>query len=111
MILNAISIVAAEPDADVLDPVKEEALRNDYLTLLDRPDIKAEDIVIEYYGTYSNGEVVLMSTKGQIDTADERKIQIGRYIFTFSMGSASYRFYLHKDHTFIPVKKLMKKNI
>lgn len=103
LMLNTISVVAAEPDANDLDPAKEEALRNDYVTFLDYPNLTPEDVEYEYYGTYHDCEVVLMSVKDQNDTADIREIRIGRYIFTFYMGSASTRFYLHKDHTFMPV--------
>lgn len=87
----------------VLDADAAQVLCDDYIAFLEDDSLSPEQVIIHYYGTYNGCEVVLMSLEGWPDTDEEIEIAIGDYLFYFGAGSASLRFYVHKDNTFIPV--------
>lgn len=97
-----------------------DILRQDYLQMLKEsyPDniqvqeLEISDIlIVRYYGVYGGGEVVMMAVKDYSDTTEIKKMRIGRHMFVFGSGSQAERFYVHKDHTFIPVKDAYENKI
>ncbi len=113
--LQEVMKISDEDESDtrpVLEPEAEEILRQDYLQMLKEKSpnntgvqgMELSDIVIlQYCGTYDGSEVVLMSAKDWMDTTDIKEVSIGKFVFAFAFGSQAERFYLHKDHKFIPV--------
>ena len=64
----------------------------------ERPITRNDVSVVNYYGTYDNGEVVAM-TVGDSHTDDEKCYNIGEY--EFILASGSYEMLLHTEVEFI----------
>ncbi|MCH5350317.1 MAG: hypothetical protein J1E40_13395 [Oscillospiraceae bacterium] len=97
----------------VPEPLTEKAdkkLRADYMRSISRgpakllPSLYADEAyIVEYYGTYDSGEVVVMHRKGRPMTCDIRKYSVAGY--DFSLSSGSYSLTLHNGSTFIPFEE------
>lgn len=108
-VMSETSEISAEyPELEWLSREAEQKIREDYAEFMketyndrDRPELKAEYMSIEYYyGTYSNGEVIVMNAiYGATD--DENHFSVGDY--NFYLPSGSYQMTLHKGSEFIPI--------
>ncbi len=90
-----------------LDPEKEAAIRADYLEMRKDPNLKAEEIEIDYLGTWQGGDVIVI--RAGLIIPSVQKIQIDKYIFTLPNESDVFCFY--KDHTFTPLKEAYEKGL
>ena len=59
-----------EPEGSELEDERKHAICEDYLLYLNSSYWTLDDIIIEYYGTYSGCEIVWMSCKDLADTED-----------------------------------------
>ena len=91
------------PELEWLSREAEQKLLEDYLEFMEETYDKriGYDVPIRYYyGTYSNGEVVVMdSFYGATD--DENHFSVGGY--DFYLPSGSYQMTLHMGSEFIPI--------
>lgn len=100
-----------EPEGSELEDERKHAICEDYLLYLNSSYWTLDDIIIEYYGTYSGCEIVWMSCKDLADTEDMAYLPIGNYMFVWGSGSAVERFYVYKEHEFIPVRNAYEQGL
>ncbi|MBP3856144.1 MAG: hypothetical protein IK990_11110 [Ruminiclostridium sp.] len=72
--------------------------------------VTADDLtLVAYYGTYKNGEVVIIYGKDREFTDDYWEYDIGGY--TVSVSSGSFELLLHNNGTFIDIREAYKQGL
>lgn len=110
--IKTLEVKKEEPKYPAPDPLtdeQKEALFADYLKYIEgrgerwTDEEKAEIYVAKYLGSYNGCEVVVISSRELAVTDDMQFITIAGH--TIALSSGSYKLLLHKDGTFIPIKK------
>lgn len=82
-----------------------EIIRTNYLAYVNDSQLTAEDIIINYYGTFSGYDAVVIQIADEVIEPYGDWVFAYEYEFNFERKTDCERFFVHKDGTFTTVKE------
>ncbi len=84
-----------------------DKIREDYLKTLPENDYTTKDVHLDYYGTMSNGDMLVYTEiKGTMHTTAIEYINLGYYMYVLTAGGTDVKIY--RDNKFYTIKEIFE---